>query len=164
MDGTLLSFTFFFSYSKLVLGECEEQVLASSQVCLFFYLEKRKRLGRYSKEDILKWHSSCHGSTEDSASSCQDLCKGGWFLSAGLQLPWLVSFWPAGWYQGTSTLISNYRTPPEPNDPELPSLHYKVAKLPESGFGRNPPGWEVWIWEHSTPILQELIHIDWSPK
>lgn len=43
----------------------------------FLPSEEEKWAGGYSKEGILKWHSSCHGPTEDSTSSCQDLWKGG---------------------------------------------------------------------------------------
>lgn len=86
-------------------------------LAFFFFLQKRRKwAGKYSKEGILKWHSSCHGSTVDSTSSCQELWKEGWFLSVGLQLPWLVLWWPAGWYQGPSILISKSCTPREPND------------------------------------------------
>lgn len=47
MDGTLVSSTFFFSYSKLGFGECEGQVLASSQFYLpfFFFSSEEEKMG-----------------------------------------------------------------------------------------------------------------------
>lgn len=132
-----------FFYFKVVWGEREGKVLTSSWFYLPFFLpsEEEKWTGRYSKEGILKWHSSCHGSPEDSSSSCQKLWKGGWFLSAGLQLPWLALLSPAGWYQGTSTLISKYCAPCEPNDLVAAFIVLQGSKTTRK-----------WIWEKSPRV------------
>lgn len=106
----------------------------------FIYLPKRKKWARrQSKEGILKWHSSCHGSTKDSTFSCQEQWKGGGFLSAGLQLPWRVLLWPAGWYQGTSTLISNYCTG-ETNDPVAAFIVLQGGKATRKWIWKKSPG------------------------
>lgn len=102
-----------------VLEGIEEQVSTFAVLTVFFFILIWGKMGwKVQQRGVLKRHRSCPGGSENSTSSCPELCREGWFLLAGFQLPWLVLLWPAGWYQSSITLISKHcsREPHEPYD------------------------------------------------